>query len=108
MKCLECGSPELYAHVQASLALPILHKGGGVNTKGFVVKQTDVKEWWCGTDDSPKLIRGPIVCVDCLTDHVYLKGLKPALRKMTYQEAMDIGYETLAASSEKGDEEEEA
>lgn len=109
MKCLNtnCNSPNLLAHVQASVAVPLAQKGGSIILKGFAVKQTDVKEWWDGTESSPVLIRGPIICADCLEEHVYLKGLKPSLRKMTYAEAVQTGYDSLAATSEKGDGSEE-
>lgn len=106
MRCTKCSSTELLAHVQASLAVPLAQKGGSINTKGFVVKQTDVKEWWDGTDEEPKLIRGPIICADCLEEHVYLKGLSPSLRAVTYQEALQLGYDHFAASSTPGGDEE--
>ena len=105
MRCMNCNSTELLGHVQASLAVPLAQKGGSINTKGLVVKQTDVKEWWDGTADDPRLIRGPIICADCCEEHVYLKGLKPPLRKISYQEALQLGYDHFAADSEKGDEE---
>jgi hypothetical protein len=107
MHCLNssCNSTHLLAHVQASVAVPLAQRGGSIKLAGFSVKQSDVKEWWDGTDDEPKLIRGPILCADCLEEHVYLKGLKPALRKMTYMEAVQLGYDHFAATSEKGDEE---
>jgi hypothetical protein len=109
MKCLNtsCNSSNLLAHVQASIAIPLAQKGGSIKLSGVVIKQTDVKEWWDGKDESPTMIRGPIICADCCEEHVYLKGLKPALRKMTYAEAVQTGYDQLAASSEKGDDTEE-
>lgn len=106
MRCLNksCNSENLLAHVQASIAIPLAKKGGTVALQGVVVKQTDIKAWWDGTDDEPKLIRGPIICADCLEEHVYLKGLQPSLRKMSYVEALQLGYDHFAATSQKGEE----
>lgn len=106
MKCLNksCGSENLLAHVQASLAIPLAKKGGSIHMAGLTVKQTDVKAWWDGTEDDPKLIRGPIICPDCLEEHVYLKGLQPSLVKMSYVEALQLGYDHFAKNSQKGEE----
>lgn len=96
MKCLNCGSETLLAHVQASLAVPLGQKGGSIDLAGQPsVTHVTVKEWWDGTKESPRMIRGPILCADCLEEHVYLKGATPALRKMTYAAAMELGYEAL-------------
>jgi hypothetical protein len=107
MHCLEkgCGSSNLYAHVQASLAVPMSQRRGTVNTKGVVVKQTDVKAWWDKNElGHVRRIRGPIICADCGAEHVYLKGLVPALRLLSYAEACELGYEHFADTSERDDE----
>jgi len=108
MHCLDktCNSTDLYAHVQASVAIPLTQRGGSVNLKGFVVKQSDVKDWWDLENGQPRLIRGPIICANCGAEHVYLKGLSPALRLMSYADAVELGYDHFAATSEASSDDE--
>lgn len=106
MHCLDknCNSAELYAHVQASVALPMAQRGGSVSTKGFVVKQTDVKDWWDKDENKhTRRIRGPIICASCGVEYFYLKGLVPALRMGSYTEALELGFEHFESTSTKDD-----
>lgn len=111
MYCIDCKSEKLLCHVQANVVVPLSQRGGTINLKGFVVKQTDVKAWWDkenGLEANPdRMIRGPIICADCCAEHVYLKGLQPSLRKITYAEALALGYDHFAATSEAGSDEAE-
>jgi hypothetical protein len=104
MRCLEktCNSENLYAHVQASVAVPLAKRGGSVKLAGVAVKQTDVKGWWDKTENGHmRRIRGPIICADCGAEHFYLKGLDPALRLGSYQEALEAGFEHFESTSAK-------
>ena len=107
MHCLNpnCKSTNLLCRVQAVLMAPLTQRGGSLAMKGIAVGQKDIKDWWDKTlSGNKKMIRGPIVCADCDTEHVYLVGLQPSLRQMTFDEANEKGYAHFAATSEKSDE----
>lgn len=104
MRCLEknCNSENLYAHVQASLAVPLAKRGGSIKLAGTSVTQADVKKWWDATENGhQRRVRGPIICADCGAEHFYLKGLVPALRLGSYAEALELGFEHFEATSAK-------
>lgn len=102
MHCLNCKSTNLICRVEAVVMLPLAKKGGTVLTKGFAVKQTDVKDWWDKTPiGDERKIRGPIVCGDCDEEHTYFRGLQPSLVKVTYAEAVQNGYEYYASKSKR-------
>lgn len=111
MNCLnpECKSENLLCRVEAVLIAPLAKRGGTLSMKGVKVDQKEIKDWWDKTPSgtTERKIRGPIFCADCDTEHVYLRGLQPSLRKMSYDEAKALGYDHFAATSAKSSEDDE-
>lgn len=110
MNCLNpsCKSPNLLCRIQAVLMAPLAQRGGSVVMKGIAVGQKDVKGWWDKRPSGGKqMIRGPIICAECDTEHVYLVGLQPSLRMITHEEAVANGYDHYAANSEKSTEDDD-
>lgn len=97
MKCLECGSDEvLMGVVTIRKALPLALKGGSIKVGGFKVSQIDIKNIWDkDVNGDDKRIRGPIQCSECGTEHFYVAKSKNSLRKGSYLEAIEQGYESL-------------
>lgn len=111
MNCLNpsCKSDQLLCRVSAILMAPLAKRGGTLSMKGVTVGQAEIKAWWdknaAGTEE--RKIRGPIVCAECDTEHVYIRGLQPSLRMITYDEACEKGYDHFASISTKSSEDDE-
>lgn len=110
MNCLnpECKGTTLLARVEAILMAPLTQRGGSLAMKGIAVSQQEIKAWWDKTlSGSKRMIRGPIICADCDTEHTYFCGIQPSLRKIDYAEAITMGYDHYASTSEKSTESDE-
>lgn len=84
MKCIECGSEQLYGVVRVEVWLPMAAKGGSVKVSGAKVTQIDIKnEWDRASDGSTNPVKEPIVCAACDTIHRYTVGKTPALSLVT-------------------------
>lgn len=116
MKCMNCGSEQLYGVAVITKLAPMADRGGSIKIGGMKVGQVDAKEswdskstgWdWIGRalnleipdpprdDKGDKLIRGPIFCVDCESEHYYVaKSAKP-IRLGSYLQACIRGYATV-------------
>lgn len=98
MRCVKCKSEELYGEVIPHIMLPLMKKGGNVVTAGYSVTQKMVSEWWLNEDNKERLMLGPIVCGECTEEHTYFKKLSPALRAVSYADALKFGYNHFAAA----------
>lgn len=107
MKCCACKSENLFGIVRAELTLPMTKKAGNVVVAGTAVTQKMVEEWWTEDGDKTRMIRGPVICLDCCESMTYFKELTPALRQVSYEEALRYGYDHYAADSARGKSEEE-
>lgn len=115
MKCLNCGGG-LYGLTPIVKLVPLADRGGSIKIGGLKVGQIDATDNWNEKDESwewiarsldiqiqmpghddegKKLIRGPIYCVDCMSEHFYVvKSAKP-LRLGFYFKACEKGYAAL-------------
>ena len=90
MRCESCGHNELFGKVTIVKLIPLAHKGGGLNMSGQKIGQVDVRKQWADKlTGKTKLVRGPIFCGDCSAEHYYIPGATPALRKGSYEEAVE-------------------
>jgi hypothetical protein len=113
MKCLNCGGT-LYGVTPIVKLIPLADRGGSIKIGGLKVGQVDATESWNNSnegwewisrtitdspvpvsdkdDDGTKLLRGPIYCLDCMSEHYYVtKSAKP-LRLGSYFKACERGY----------------
>ena len=93
MKCLSCGGESLVAKVTIDLMVPLADRGGTIKIGGLKLGQVTAKEAWDlepTIDGSKKdrVIRGPIYCADCNTEHYYVVGSKRSLREGSYDAAV--------------------
>ncbi len=91
MKCLACGSEELYGKVLPEILAPLANRGGSVKIGGVKFTQVDIKTCW---DTVPgtgveKAVKGPIYCGDCTQEHHYLTGDAKPLRLGPYLGPVD-------------------
>ena len=93
MKCLACNAEALVANVTISLIVPLADRGGTIKIGGLKLGQVTAKEAW---DTEPtmngpreRVLRGPITCSDCETEHYYVVGSKRPLRKGSYADAVE-------------------
>lgn len=93
MECPGCKSKELVGKVVVEKLLPLASRNGTIKVGGQAVTQMDIKELWDGKPDDPKSIKGPILCMDCGTEMVYVVGLAKPLKIMAYEEAVALGHE---------------
>lgn len=113
MKCLNCGNGDLYGLAVITKLASMADRGGSIKIGGLKVGQVDAKEGWDTKDngwnwiaralgiDIPemerdakgdKLIRGPIFCVDCESEHYYVSKSPKPLRLGSYFQACSRGY----------------
>lgn len=101
MKCLSCGSEELFATVTIVRFVPMADRNGTIKVGGLKLGQVDAKEAWDSVQAAEglvdKKIRGPIICASCETEHYYVLGSKRPLRIGSYEEACSKGHEALLA-----------
>jgi hypothetical protein len=100
MRCLSCGSDgELFATVTITKYVPMADRLGTIKIGGLKLGQVDAKEAWDSVQAAEglvdKMIRGPIVCAVCQTEHYYVVGSKRPLRIGSYAEACEKGHEAL-------------
>lgn len=97
MKCLNCGAEELHGVVTIEKVLPMTMRGGSLNVAGEKVTQKDLKEQWDKTHDKQgdRYVRGPIICLECETEHVYLKGVQPSLYILEYEKVKNMSVEEV-------------
>lgn len=75
MKCVNCGSEDLYCSGSVSFLLPLAARHGSVKIGGFKITQIDIKKAWDLNDDgTPKTTKGPVVCGECETRMIYTEG----------------------------------
>lgn len=99
-KCLHCGKPELLAMVTINKAVPLADKNGTLKIGGQKIGQMDLKNAWDkigGLESGPdQMLRGPIICGNCETEHFWVVGDKKApLRIGSVVEAREIGHQEL-------------
>lgn len=102
MKCVNCDSEELAGVVTIEKVLPFTQKGGSVNVAGEKVTQKDLKEQWDKTHDrtGDRYVRGPIICLECEAEHIYLKGVQPSLYKLEYRRVQNMSVEEVLENLE--------
>lgn len=116
MKCLNCNGA-LYGLTPIVKLVPLADRGGSIKIGGLQVGQIDATESWNEKDDAwewiaralldgpmqmpqhdeegKKLIRGPIYCLDCGSEHYYVSKSKRPLRVGSYFRACERGHEAL-------------
>jgi hypothetical protein len=99
MKCLACGSEQLHAVVTLTRLIPMADRNGTVKIGGMKIGQADMKQEWDQIDTPgglvERMIRGPILCVDCESRHYYVVKSKNPLRLGSYEEALARGYDAI-------------
>lgn len=98
MKCLSCDSEALVAKIAVERLVPLAARNGAVKIGGVKISQFDLKDAWenqvpGGTEE--RLLRGPILCTECGTEHYYVVRSKVPLRIGSYAEAALRGYEVV-------------
>ncbi len=73
MQCLACSSDQMVAVVTLVKYVPMADRNGTLKVGGLKLGQIDAKEAW-DNDETPgglvaKRIRGPILCLDCQSEH---------------------------------------
>jgi hypothetical protein len=97
MKCTSCDSENLSAIVRIELGAPLAAKGGTLKVSGVKLTQLDIKAAWdSGNGSGDARIRGPIICQQCYTEHVYVVGLRNPLLAISLADAVAAGYDALA------------
>lgn len=72
MRCVKCGSEQLFGLVQATIRCPMAARGGEVKIGGVKFTQIDIKHAWDKNPwGTPRTERGPIVCESCDATHVF-------------------------------------
>lgn len=102
MKCLNCDSEELCGVVTIEKVIPLTQRGGSLNVAGEKVTQKDLKNQWDKTHDmqGDRYVRGPIICLECETEHVYLKGVQPSLYTLEYEKVKNMSVEEILSKLE--------
>lgn len=98
-KCGVCGSEGLVAKVTIQKIVPLADRNWTIKIGGQKIGQSDLKASWDklgGAETGPdQLIRGPVLCSDCETEHFVVMGDPKPLRVGSVEEARTIGYEEL-------------
>jgi hypothetical protein len=101
--CKSCGSENLLCAVTITKMIPLADRNGTVKIGGQKVGQMDLKNYWDyvgGVERSgnEQLLRGPIYCADCETEHYYVVGSKKnPLRVGSVVEARRAGIDAALA-----------
>jgi hypothetical protein len=116
MQCAVCKSDNLYGEITVKRLMPLAARGGSLKVGGHKIDQVQMKNAFMFAaphelvdprvqaatrpgdkeEDSPiKLIRGPIYCLDCGTEHVYVVDHASNPIAISYEEALERGYESL-------------
>lgn len=71
-RCLVCGSSDLQAEVTLVAYYPLTARHGSIKVGNRVINQIEVKHAWDGEERATKARKGPIICIQCETRHVYI------------------------------------
>jgi hypothetical protein len=103
LRCLKCQQESLAGILTIQRVIPMAQKGGSLAMAGEKVTQAEMKKLWDldHTGEETRVIRGPILCLECETHHYYICGAVPALRLGAYADAMVEGVEALLAEGDE-------
>jgi hypothetical protein len=92
MQCTQCGCSELIGRITIVRAYPMAKRGGNIKLGGMRLTNADaVKVWQKTPIGHDKEIFGPILCVECDSEHFYVKGAKTNPHLGSYKEAEKHG-----------------
>lgn len=98
MECPSCKArDEIQAIFSVRVVAPLAKKGGSIKTAGVKVTQIDIKDAWNKDpiSEEERMIRGPLICMNCDAELVYVVKSDNPLREMTLDEAEEAGYDAL-------------
>jgi len=97
MKCVNCGDSEnLLAMMEKTIPVPFAARGGSIKATGCGVSPSTLKaEWDSYPSGKEKVIRGPVLCASCDTEHIYVVGLNPPFYAFDHATALSLPFDKL-------------